>query len=103
MRSTMTRISRRNWMTARRGEEPEDAPKKVLAPVLTQERPAGAWQPDLNLPAQPVSSGTTNVPAALQQPENIPAAVQPGIQVAKATTEAPSGGRARRRIRHIHL
>ena len=73
-------------------EEPEDAPKKVLAPVLTQERPAGAWQPDLNLPAQPVSSGTTNVPVALQQPENIPAAVQPGIQVAKATTEAPSGG-----------
>ena len=73
-------------------EEPEDAPKKVVAPVLTQERPAGAWQPDLNLPAQPVSSGTTNVPAALQQPENIPAAVQPGIQVAKATTEAPSGG-----------
>lgn len=77
-------------------EEPEDAPKKVLAPVLTQERPAGAWQPDLNLPAhrdgQPVSGGTTNVPAALQQPENIPAAVQPGIQVAKATTEAPSGG-----------
>ena len=73
-------------------EEPEDAPKKVLAPVLTQERPAGAWQPDLNLPAQPVSSGTTNVPVALQQPENVPAAVQPGIQVAKATTEAPSGG-----------
>jgi hypothetical protein len=73
-------------------EEPEDAPKKVVAPVLTQERPAGAWQPDLNLPAQPVSSGTTNVPVALQQPENVPAAVQPGIQVAKATTEAPSGG-----------
>lgn len=73
-------------------EEPEDAPKKVVAPVLTQERPVGAWQPDLNLPAQPVSSGTTNVPVALQQPENVPAAVQPGIQVAKATTEAPSGG-----------
>ena len=36
--------------------------------------------------------GTTNVPVALQQPENVPAAVQPGIQVAKATTEAPSGG-----------
>ena len=30
-----------------------------------------------------------NLPA---QPENVPAAVQPGIQVAKATTEAPTGG-----------
>lgn len=80
-------------------EEPEeapDAPKEAISPVLTQERPAGAWHADLNLPArrdgQPVASGTTNVPAALQQPENIPAAVQPGIQVAKATTEAPTGG-----------
>ena len=77
-------------------EEPEDAPKQGVTPVLTQERPAGAWQPDLNLPArrdgQPVNGGTMNVPAALQKPENIPAAVQPGIQVAKATTEAPTGG-----------
>lgn len=84
-------------------EDPEEAPsapnmpKEAVSPVLTQARPEGAWHADLNLPArrdgQMVSSGTTNVPTALQQPENVPAAVQPsGIQVAKATTEAPVGG-----------
>ena len=80
-------------------EEPEEAPnapQEAVSPVLTQARPEGAWHADLNLPArrdgQPVSTGTTNVPAALQQPD-APAAVQPsGIQVAKATAEAPVGG-----------
>ncbi len=72
-------------------EEPEDAPKEAVSPVLTQMRPEGAWQPELKLP-QEKPTGMRSVPEALQKPDFAPPSAKQGIMVAKPTTEAPSGG-----------
>lgn len=72
-------------------EEPEDAPKEAVSPVLTQMRPEGAWQPELKL-LQEKPTGMRSVPEALQKPDFAPPSAKQGIMVAKPTTEAPSGG-----------
>lgn len=72
-------------------EEPEDTPREVVSPVLTQPRPEGAWQPELKLP-QEKPTGMRSVPETLQKPDFTPPSAKPGIMVAKPTAEAPSGG-----------
>ncbi len=72
-------------------EEPEDTPREVVSPVLTQPRPEGAWQPELKLP-QEKPTGMRSVPETLQKPDFTPPSAKQGIMVAKPTAEAPSGG-----------